>query len=170
MQAVMGCVVTEHHEVPLRCVPRHQDPEEEGAVGGVTAQGVMEGDNDDDIMGSKSVVLPPRCECPVCQKKFSKAWLVDEHVYQAHSDMTSLYQCNYCQLFFWSHNALKVYLETYKPSQDHPQYHCEECDMLYTSQSSLKHHEDTHNEPEYECKICTHQGHASFFHTQSALT
>ena len=116
------------------------------------------------------MVQPPHCECPVCQKKFSKVWLVDEHVYQAHSDMMSLYQCNYCQLFFWSHNALKVHLETHKLSQDCPQYCCEECDALYTSRSSLKHHEATHNEPEYKCKICTCQGHASFFHTQSALT
>ena len=98
MQAAMGHVVTEHHEAPLRCVPRHQDPEEEGTVSGVAAHLELEGnDDDDDIMGSKSVVLPPRHECLVCQKKFSKAWLVDEHVYQAHSDITLPYQCNYCQ-------------------------------------------------------------------------
>ena len=91
MQAAVGHVVAEHHEAPLRRVPRHQDPEEEGAVGGVTAPGELEGDDDDDdIMGSKSVVLPPCCECLVCQKKFSKAWLV-EHVYQAHSDVMSPY-------------------------------------------------------------------------------
>ena len=73
-------------------------------------------------------------------------------------------------VFFQSHNALKVHLETHKPSQDCPQYHCKECDTLYTSQSSLKCHKATHNEPEYKCKICTHQGHASFFYTRSALT
>ncbi len=91
----MGCVVAEHHEVPPKHVPRHQEPEEEGAVSGVAAQGELEGDDDDDIMGSKSVVLPPHHECPVCQKKFSKVWFVDKYVYQAHSDVMSPYQCNY---------------------------------------------------------------------------
>ncbi len=168
MQAELGYVVAEHHEAPLRCGLRHQDSDEEGAVGGVAVRGEMEED-DNDIMGSKSVVPLPCCECPVCQKKFSKAWLVDEHVYQAHSDITSPYQCNYCQLFFHSYNALKVHLEMHKPSQDHLQHCCQECDALYTSWSSLKCHKATHNEPEYECKVCTHQGHVSFFHTYSML-
>ncbi len=115
------------------------------------------------------VKAPLQKICPICGKGFSRMWQLDKHVYKAHSEITKAYKCKFCSLYLWSYQTLHLHLEVHKLSCEWEQFKCEECDAIYTTKYSLRHHLLTHQDPILECDTCQEARHAMYFHTKSEL-
>ncbi|XP_063700583.1 RB-associated KRAB zinc finger protein-like [Culicoides brevitarsis] len=61
--------------------------------------------------------VPPRFECPHCDKKLRTKGLLREHIYQKHCEGVYLYQCDYCEAQFNYRTSLVIHQKRLHKSQ-----------------------------------------------------
>lgn len=90
-------------------------------------------------------------KCPLCSKKFSNRFYVNEHIKNVH-DKLKPFKCSNCAKSFATAAAKKTHELTH--TDDFP-FKCEFCEKRFRLSIKLKYHLEIHTtKPELLCPIC----------------
>ena len=116
--------------------------------------------------------------CHICAKGFSSKKSVQTHILNAHSDGS--FTCEYCSAEFKANLYLRQHLKKMHMERkfccdscgkkfvfqaeldrhfiqvhtDIRNFACSECEMKFSTEKKLKHHEDVHGSPKFSCDDC----------------
>ncbi|CAH1993701.1 unnamed protein product [Acanthoscelides obtectus] len=89
-------------------------------------------------------------ECEFCQKRFTKAKNLTEHIRLQHRKDEQVRKCNICDKEFINLPLLKNHLKTHDKC-----FKCPECDMVFSSRYNLEIHSVTHTGARnHKCHVC----------------
>ncbi|XP_037031596.1 transcription factor grauzone-like [Bradysia coprophila] len=89
--------------------------------------------------------------CDICQKEYKTKKLLHNHIQTVHNRKDTKHICDICARVMSSKHSLKEHVKTHT---DGERFKCDECGSMLKSQSSLIKHKKMHTDVEQTCDIC----------------